>query len=91
MLLSLASLFFLLQACNYADSHVRLSYNSYFSTYFLAETVFFSHDKSTNSTFNLDFSAKRTDYYSQYAQRWILSVTHTAWSHGLKKRWIAKA
>jgi hypothetical protein len=42
------------------EGSVRLFYNPYFHLVFLVGTVFFSHNKSTNSTFSHDFSAKRT-------------------------------
>jgi hypothetical protein len=40
--------------------HVRLSYNPYFQFVFLAKIIFFSHNKSANSTFSHAFSGKRT-------------------------------
>ena len=39
---------------------VRFSYNPSFSTIFSTETVFFSHNKSAETIFQLIFLAKRT-------------------------------
>jgi len=43
-----------------AGNPVRLAYKSY---YFSQRTVFFSHNKSANSTFSHDLSAKRTGQF----------------------------
>jgi hypothetical protein len=39
---------------------VHPTYNSYFSIYFSVKTVFFSHNKSTNSVFHSDYQHSRT-------------------------------
>ena len=45
--------------------HVRLTYKPYF---FSQRTVFFSYNKSANSTFNHDLSAKRTGQRSKLGE-----------------------
>jgi hypothetical protein len=44
--------------CLVVLGHVRLSYNPYFSACFSAKTIFFSHNKSANSTFSHGFSGR---------------------------------
>jgi hypothetical protein len=56
---------------------LRLLYNLYFLTYFLVKTIFLSHNKSVNSTFSYDFSAKWTG--SLFWSHHIL-VQMEAWS-----------
>ena len=58
---------------------VRLFYNLYF--YFLIETMFFSHNKSVGTMFQLVFSAKRTGALSIHRSRvhvYSAAIEHTS-------------
>ena len=51
---------------------VRLTYKSYF---FSQRTIFFSHNKSTNSTFSYSLSAKRT---GQWSAAWRMGASESS-------------
>jgi hypothetical protein len=57
--------------------HIRLVYKPYFSS---QQTVFFSHNKSANDTFNHGFSAKRTGFPGRHGHWFFFkSLTCMQW------------